>query len=382
MRDFDPTASEFISTGYLAHSRPGLGVRHYDPISIMGAVAGPLIGGMMAPDPPAPSAPRPQMQQQPMQQKSSGGGNNNNMGVMGLIGQAAGGVRGANAAHEAAGVLSDASDSATNQQTAFYNQSRGDMQPYINNGNIALSSMAGKFANGQLGGQFTGDDYLANKDPGYDFQLKQGNQALQNSQAAHDGALSGSAMKGMIDYNQGMASTGYQNAYNRWLSSQQNSYGQLSGLTNIGLGAAGHLASAAPYYSKGIAESVAASGSAKASGIMGYANAMNNGVQGAMQAGGMVGMNSLLNGMSKALLGKGNSGGDGGTDMSNMQYGQPYGDPMAMGGDQQGGAGGSMGQGGDYGMMQQQDPWTNPYSNEGNNYQTPDTYNWSQHDGF
>ena len=51
-RDVDPTASEFISCGFLAHSRPG--GRHYDPITILtyaaigaatGAVVAAVTGG-------------------------------------------------------------------------------------------------------------------------------------------------------------------------------------------------------------------------------------------------------------------------------------------------------------------------------------------------
>ena len=44
MRDFDPTAGEFISTGYLQHSRPG--GRYHDPVTAMAgaSVASGLIG--------------------------------------------------------------------------------------------------------------------------------------------------------------------------------------------------------------------------------------------------------------------------------------------------------------------------------------------------
>lgn len=45
MRDIDPTASEYIASGYLERSRPG-GVL-YDIGSIIGSVAGPLIGGFL-----------------------------------------------------------------------------------------------------------------------------------------------------------------------------------------------------------------------------------------------------------------------------------------------------------------------------------------------
>jgi hypothetical protein len=48
MRDFDPTASEYISSGYIFNNRPG-GLL-YDFATIAGAVAGPLIGGLIGGD--------------------------------------------------------------------------------------------------------------------------------------------------------------------------------------------------------------------------------------------------------------------------------------------------------------------------------------------
>ena len=48
MRDFDPCASEFIISGYLANSKPGRLL--YDPVSILTAVAPSVIGGIMGGD--------------------------------------------------------------------------------------------------------------------------------------------------------------------------------------------------------------------------------------------------------------------------------------------------------------------------------------------
>lgn len=45
MREIDPTASEWITSGYISNSKTGK--RKYDPMSILGAVAGPVIGGLL-----------------------------------------------------------------------------------------------------------------------------------------------------------------------------------------------------------------------------------------------------------------------------------------------------------------------------------------------
>jgi hypothetical protein len=51
--------------------------------------------------------------------------------------------------------------------------------------------------------------------PGYKVQLEQGQKALQASQAARGGLLSGRAAKEMNNYAQGQASTGFQSAWER-----------------------------------------------------------------------------------------------------------------------------------------------------------------------
>lgn len=45
MREIEPTASEWITSGYIANSKTGK--RKYDPLSILGAVAGPVVGGLL-----------------------------------------------------------------------------------------------------------------------------------------------------------------------------------------------------------------------------------------------------------------------------------------------------------------------------------------------
>lgn len=51
--------------------------------------------------------------------------------------------------------------------------------------------------------------------PGYQFQLQQGQQGLEQSAAAKGGLLSGAQGKAMQDYGQNQAATGFQNAWQR-----------------------------------------------------------------------------------------------------------------------------------------------------------------------
>lgn len=217
-------------------------------------------------------------------------------GPMGAaIGAGIGGsVGGAVDANNAANKQVDAANNATALQQSMFNKTQENLQPYMQGGSTALSSLLDKIKSGQLGGSFTGADYLANKDPGYEFQLQQGQQALQNSQAAGDGVLSGAALKNLINYNQGMASTGYQNAYNRWLANQQNTYSQLSGLASLGENAGANVGNAGVGYSNGMANTITGAGNAAAAGIVGGANAINSGVS---NAGSMYMLKNLLGGL-------------------------------------------------------------------------------------
>lgn len=117
-------------------------------------------------------------------------------------------------------------------------------------------------------------------DPGIQFQMKQGQQALQNSQAAKDGVLSGAALKDLMTFNQGMAGTGYQSAFDRYMANKSFTLGSLMDVLNTGQAAAGNLTSAAPGFSSGIAGSIMGAGNASAAGTIGTANALSGGLSG------------------------------------------------------------------------------------------------------
>jgi len=62
--------------------------------------------------------------------------------------------------------------------------------------------------------------------PGYQFQLQQGLQGVNNSAAARGGLLSGANMKAINDYAQGQASTGYASAWERAQNAYTNAFGR------------------------------------------------------------------------------------------------------------------------------------------------------------
>ena len=75
-------------------------------------------------------------------------------------------------------------------------------------------------------------------DPGYQFRLQQGNQALERSLAAQGMGQSGAALKAAQEYGQGLADQTYNDFYERQFGLAQQGFGAASGLgslyTNLG----------------------------------------------------------------------------------------------------------------------------------------------------
>lgn len=140
---------------------------------------------------------------------------------------------------------------------------QGVLEPYLNSGTAAnsrLSDLLGTSGNttstdyDSLNTPFTAED-LQN-DPGYKFQLEQGNRALDRQQAARGGLFSGAALKAAADYGQGLADTTYKDAYARDQAKKAQTYGMFSGQSGQGQSAAG----ASGAISEGIGNAQAAAG--------------------------------------------------------------------------------------------------------------------------
>jgi hypothetical protein len=220
-------------------------------------------------------------------------------------------------AQSAANTQASAANNATDAQTAMYQQTVANEQPYMNAGNTALSTL-----NDKMGALNTAMPIMPSVNntnwqqyisPAYNFQLQQGDQALQNSQAAQDGALSGSALKGLINYNQNFANTAYTNAmstfqnqyntqFNEYQNQNQNIYGRLAGLAQLGQNAASSTGMTGAGMAGGIANTITGAGNAQAAGTIGSANAITGGINNGM---GYYMMNNLSGGN---LFGGGGNG--------------------------------------------------------------------------
>lgn len=107
--------------------------------------------------------------------------------------------------------------------------------------------------------------------PGYQFAKQQGETALRNSLTPTVGALSGPALKSLINFNQGLATQTYNNAFSNYQTQQTNLFNRLSGLIGLGQNAAGNLGNAGAALGTGVAQAQAGAGASTAAGISGAA---------------------------------------------------------------------------------------------------------------
>jgi hypothetical protein len=155
-------------------------------------------------------------------------------------------------------------------------------QPVMTGGTGPGSTSAAPGGSGSMGGitagqftsGFTPQDFTNNLDPGYQFQLQTGGQAVRNADTPGVGALSGAALKDLMGFNQGMAATGYQNAYNRWNTTNNAIFGRLSGIAGLGQNAAANVGTSGTTLGTGIAQAGAAAGASNAAGIVGATNSI------------------------------------------------------------------------------------------------------------
>jgi hypothetical protein len=157
--------------------------------------------------------------------------------VIGGIATSSAGSDAADAQVEAANTASATSLEATREQIAanraIYDQNRADSQPWRDAGTEALTQMRGGT---QPGGDYNRDFTLSDfhKDPGYQFRMDQGTQALERSAAARGGLMSGGTGKALQQYGQDYATGEYSNAYNRFNTDRTTRFNRLASIAGDG----------------------------------------------------------------------------------------------------------------------------------------------------
>ena len=118
--------------------------------------------------------------------------------------------------------------------------------------------------------------------PAYNFQLQQGQQNVLNADASGQGALSGSALKDLTNYNQSAANTSFNNAFNQYQTQQGNIFNRLSGIAGLGQSSANNTAQQGTTLAGQAGQAAVAAGSYNAAGTVGAANAISGGISSAI----------------------------------------------------------------------------------------------------
>ena len=228
-----------------------------------------------------------------------------------------GGIMGSKSASKAAEAQAQSAREALALQKQMYDQTVTRNQPFYNTGvgaNNRLATLLGTGGNagdadyGSLTRNFSMADYLNNQDPGYQFGLDTGMNALNAQNAATGGSQSGAAMKAAQRYGVDYGSTKYNEAFNRYTNNRSNVYNMLSGQGNVGLNAANNTGAAGSNYATAGGADITGAGNAAASGYIGSTNAYNNAIGGITNAYNQYNANQMYNARTAAM---GNSGGYG-----------------------------------------------------------------------
>ena len=180
---------------------------------------------------------------------------------------------GANAAANAASTAANATNNAAALQNAQYYQTRADQMPWMVAGQNALNQLI------PLASNYTPFSYNSmTADPGYQFRLQQGQQALGHQAAAGGGLVSGQTLKAMQDYAQQSASNEYQNAFNRYQTQRAAQLAPLQSLAGVGQTTAANLGVTGAQTAANVGNLVTSGASAQAAGQIGQANALSSGL--------------------------------------------------------------------------------------------------------
>lgn len=201
------------------------------------------------------------------------------VGGAALVGGIAGAVISSNASSSAADKQQSSANYATDVQKQQYDQTRQDQQPWRQAGAGALTQMQDP----SFQKNFSASDFQ--QDPGYQFDLQQGQQALERSAAARGGLQSGGTMKGLAQYTQGMASNEYQNAYNRFQQNKTTNFNQLASIAGLGQTANGQLGQAGENMASNVGGIAMSNANAQGAASIARGNVWGGAINGGINAG-------------------------------------------------------------------------------------------------
>jgi hypothetical protein len=192
---------------------------------------------------------------------------------LGLAGAVTSGV----ASSKAGGQVASAANNAATLQQQQYQQTLQNQQPYMQAGQTALGTIQSDQASGTgFAAPFNPQTYIDT--PGYQFQQQQGANAINSSAAATGGTLNGGTLKALDQYTTGLANSTYGQAYNQYLATSQQQYGQLFNVAQLGENATATTGQQGAAAANASGNYMTQAGNASAAGTLGVGNAVNSGL--------------------------------------------------------------------------------------------------------
>jgi hypothetical protein len=190
----------------------------------------------------------------------------------------------AEATESAAAQSSEAANRAADLQYQQFRESVALQEPWRQAGITALNRLVPEATEYK---PFSMEQFQA--DPGYSFRLSEGQKALERSAAARGNLLSGGTGKALARFGQEMGSQEYQNAFNRYQAERTARLQPLQSLAGVGQTTAQQMSAAGQNLASNVGNiyttnaanvgNLMTSGAAaRASGYVGSANALNQGL--------------------------------------------------------------------------------------------------------
>lgn len=195
-------------------------------------------------------------------------------GVLGAGATMYGASKAASAQEKAAAQAAQAQQQALQFQRENYEKASGNLNPFITTGQGA-NNLLGAFY-GLNGNQALSENALAAfaKSPDYQFALKEGISALDNSAAAKGSLLSGNQLRAVTEYGSGLATQNLGNYLARITGLSTQGQNAATALGQIGSSSGANINTA----SSNLGNAYMAQGTAEASGILGMTKGFNSGL--------------------------------------------------------------------------------------------------------
>ena len=183
------------------------------------------------------------------------------------VGAVAGSLISSDATSNAAETQAGATQAGLAEQARQADRAYADQRQYREVGGRALGQLET-----DINAPTTAADVMA--DPGYQFGLQQGQQALDRKASAAGGRVSGAALKSAAEYATGYASSGFGAAYQR----KQDRLNRLAALAGIGQTATSNSAAAGAASANAITGLLSAQGNAAGAAQIAQGNIWGNAV--------------------------------------------------------------------------------------------------------